>query len=252
MLNEQIEAIKTLLSTKDLRQYMGEEFLNFIWAVITKDPIAGLSSIKNAKDLVFHMPTILFWDKMQRYLFGTFKNFSEQVRMAEKFTKDNNEYTEFVKRQIHIINELDDDIKVDYFASLTRAFLLTPLEQNLFFKLAKFLSMCTVAELNYLKNYKEQSQNNAIISSLCQYGLLMPDNNSGTERKYVLSSYGEALKQNCINFDDGINGEKYLASYNDLSPVNMIPEPLTWGNMDKMLEDSSIVLNGGDSNKRNY
>lgn len=52
--------------------------------------------------------------------------------MAAKFNDDNKKYNKFVKRLIHLLDQLDDDQKVDYFAALTRAFLLTDLDKYLF------------------------------------------------------------------------------------------------------------------------
>lgn len=44
-------------------------------------------------------------------MFGTFGDYAEQVKMAGKFSEDNKDYERFVKRQIHLINEIDDDKK---------------------------------------------------------------------------------------------------------------------------------------------
>ena len=42
--------------------------------------------------------------------------------MSSKFTKDNSDYLKFVKRQIHLIDKMDADEKIDYYANLTRCF----------------------------------------------------------------------------------------------------------------------------------
>ena len=56
---------------------------------------------------------------------------------------------------------------------LTRAFLLTTLERDMYFKLAKIITMCTSFELGYLKELPLdfESENNTWISSLQLYGL---------------------------------------------------------------------------------
>lgn len=226
MLEKQIQALQTILTDEDLQKYANDGFWNLIEAVISKDAFAGISAIKNVKDLIFHMPTILFWDKMKRYLFGTFHGYDEQIKMAEKFNQDNQKYYEFVKRQIHLINEFDEDIKIDFFANLTRAFLLTPLEENLFFKLAKIISICTLAELEYIKNFEMgcNVDNSAIVSSLYHYGLFMQIE-SGDDTKYTLSDYAIALKQNCLNFNDGLQSGQRLIGYTDLSPLTIVEPP---------------------------
>lgn len=223
MLEKQLHALQTILADEDLQGYANDGFWNLIEAVVFNDAFAGVSAVKNAKDLIFHMPTILFWDKMRRYLFGTFHNYDDQIKMAKKFNKDNKKYNKFVKRQIHIINEIDDDMKIDFFANLTRAFLLTELEENLFFKLAKIISICTLAELEYIEKFEISCSvdNSAIVSSLYHYGLFTQTDVEG-EIKYTLSDYAIALKQNCLNFNEGLQGGQRLRGYANLSPLALV------------------------------
>ena len=118
-------------------------------------------------------------------------------RMAQKFNDDNKDYAAFVKRQIHLIDALDDDRKVDYFAALTRSFLITGLDKELYFKLCKFLSICTPEELLFMEqcSYDFKSGNTAMISSLFQYGLFTSgsDNETGGTY-YLLSDFAKTLK----------------------------------------------------------
>ena len=148
MIEKQIAALTTILKDRDIHEYAGDAFLNIVKAVSLGDVGALLDSSVDIKNLLFHTPTILFWDKMQRYMFGTFRDYTEQVKMAGKFNEDNKDYEKFVKRQIYLINEINDDKKVDYFAQLTRCYLLTEMENALYYKLAKFLVMCTPEELD--------------------------------------------------------------------------------------------------------
>lgn len=239
MTENQIHELATIIMNKDLHNYVGEGFLDFIQAVVMKDPYARIKVAKEVKDIIFQMPTLLFWDKMQRFLFGTFRSYEDQVKMAEKFNKDSKSYAAFVKRQIHLINALDDDMKVDYFATLTRCFLLTDLDQAFYFKLSKFLSICTPEELLYLKQcpYDITSENTAIISSLFQYGLFtqLDDNETG-ETRYLLSDFAKALKQNSLNYEDGLGGQTRLISYGQLTPLNL-PESATNADMNEMLRE---------------
>ena len=174
MLEKQLEALTTILKDKDIHEYAGDAFWGIIKAVSLGDVGALIDSGGDIKNLLFYTPTILFWDKMQRYMFGTFRDYAEQVKMAGKFSEDNKDYERFVKRQIHLINEIDDDKKVDYFAQLTRCYLLTEMDNALYYKLAKFLIMCTPEELDYIASfdYEGTTQLTAMVSSLYQYGFL--------------------------------------------------------------------------------
>jgi hypothetical protein len=238
MLENQIEALVAIIKDEDIKRYAGESFWDLIQAVFTNDPIARVKVAKDAKELIFHMPTALFWDKMKRFLFGTFHSRADQLKMAEKFNQDNKQYAEFVKRQIHLINALDDDMKVDYFAALTRCFLLTELESSLYFKLSKFLSICTPEELDFIaqRPYDFKSENTAMISSLYQFGLFTQDDNSETEEtNYILSDFAKALKQNCLNFDNGLQRDSRLTAYQQLKQLNLL-EPASDDAVSKMLD----------------
>lgn len=99
MLERQINSLRTILSDEDLQQYAGDGFWNLIQAVVLSDPFAGIYAGKDIKELIFHIPTILFWDKMKRYLLGTFSCFEDQVKMAQKFCHNDDRYNNFVKNK---------------------------------------------------------------------------------------------------------------------------------------------------------
>lgn len=235
MLDKQLTAFSALVHDEDLQNYAGDAFLNFIKAVTFNDVEAGVKTVADVQQILFHIPTVLFWDKMKRYLYGTFKDFGDQIKLAEKFHDDNPKYHQFVKRQIHLINELDDDEKIDYFAQLTRSFLITGLEESLFFKLTKFLNICTPYELAFLKNveYNYSSTNNVVISSLYQYGLFVQKTDDNDSVRYALSDFAKALKQNCLNFDDGIGNVKRLLSYSQIAPLEIM-EPITFQDIENL------------------
>ena len=248
MFDKQLTALSAIVRNEDLQRYTGDAFLDLIKAVTFKDNEAGIKTVDDVRKLLFHIPTVLFWDKMKRYLYGTFKEYEDQVRLAAKFNSDNPNFTRFVKRQIHLINELDDDEKVDYFAQLTRSFLLTELEESLFFKLVKFLNICTPYELLFMKQipYDYASENTAVISSLYQYGLFDQKTGDAGVVRYVLSDYAKSLKQNCLNFDDGIGSAQRLTSYAQIAPLD-IAEPLSDSDIDKVFQDTTFMLNSGSA-----
>lgn len=248
MFNNQLTTFSSLIKNENLQNYAGDAFLNLIKAVAFSDFGAGVKTIDDVRKLLFHIPTLLFWDKMKRYLYGTFRNYEDQIKFAAKFNRDNLQYEKFVKRQIHLINELDDDEKIDYFAQLTRAFLMTELEESLFFKLVKYLNICTPYELAFLRSVSigYSTENNAVISSLYQYGLFVQETTDSGDIKYILSDFAKALKQNCLNFNDGINGKTRLVSYDQISPLSIV-EPLTVRTFDEFTNNTDFILNSGSS-----
>lgn len=237
MLEKQVKTLTTIFKDSDIQQYAGDAFWNIIKAVSIGDVGALLDSATDITNLLFHVPTVLFWDKMRRYMFGTFRDYGEQVKMAGKFNYDNREYENFVKKQIHLINEINDDKKVDYFAQLTRCYLLTEMENALFYKLARFLTMCTPEELDYIASfdYDKTTDLTAMVSSLYQYGLFDQQEKENGGVDYVLSGFAKALKYNSLNFDEGTGGRDPILSYAQIAPLG-IPETMTREDMDEVLK----------------
>lgn len=243
MLNDQINALTAILKDNDIQEYAGDAFWKIIQAVYMGDVNIlniGQTVVEVGNDIrqiLIHIPTVLFWDKMQRYMFGTFKNFQEQVKMASKFNYDNGDYAKFVKKQIHLINEINDDKKVDYFAQLTRCYLLTEMEAALFYKLASFLTMCTPEELDYIASfdYNKKTELTAMISSLYQYGLFEQHEKEHGGVDYVLSGFAKALKSNSLNFNEGTDGRDRILSYAQIAPLS-IAEPASWSEVMDQLE----------------
>lgn len=245
MFKKQVTALTAILKDKDIREYSGDAFWNIIKAVVLGDVGALLDVTNDLKDILFHTPTVLFWDKMQRYLFGTFRDYSDQVKMSAKFTNDNSDYEAFVKKQIHLINEMNDDKKIDYFAMLTRCYLLFEMEDALYYKLARFINICTPEELEYIKafDFNRKSKLNVIISSLYQYGLFDQIEKEHGGVDYKLSSFAKALKSNSLNFSEELNGTTRILSYNQISPLK-IAEPATWEDIESILNDEEVIING--------
>ena len=245
MLEKQLEALTTILKDKDIHEYAGDAFWGIIKAVSLGDVGALIDSGGDIKNLLFHTPTILFWDKMQRYMFGTFRDYAEQVKMAGKFSEDNKDYERFVKRQIHLINEIDDDKKVDYFAQLTRCYLLTEMDNALYYKLAKILILCTPEDLDYIVSfdYEGTTKLTAMVSSLYQYGLFEQQEKQHGGVSYALSGFAKALKYNGLNFNERTSGEKRIVSYSQIAPLS-ISEPMTWEDINNIVSENGTVING--------
>ncbi len=245
MFEKQVTALAAILRDKNIREYSGEAFWNIIKAVVFGDVGALMDATDDVKKIMFHTPTVLFWDKMKRYLFETFRDFDDQVKMSEKFSRDNKDYENFVKKQVYLINEINDDKKVDYFAMLTRCYLLTGMEDALYYKLARLINICTPEELEYIRmfDYDRKSDINAIISSLYQYGLFDQKEREHGGVDYVLSDFAKALKGNSLNFDEGLNGKDRILSYSQISPLN-IAEPATREDIDRVFNNDEIVIDG--------
>ena len=74
-IDEQIDILTETIHSKDLQENFRGNFWNLIQAIIFKDPEAAVESGLSSMQILFHMPTAMFWTKMERYLKGTFGKF---------------------------------------------------------------------------------------------------------------------------------------------------------------------------------
>lgn len=243
MFNEQIQALATIIKDQSFLSWSGDSVVNLIKCVVFHDYEAGVDAINDIGKIAIHTPTILYWDKMNRFMRGVFTDEGTKVKLAEKFYEEDSKYLLFVKKQMEMINTLCDDLNIDYYAQLTRCFLLTEMQDDLYLKLAKYLSLCTPAELKFLENtsYDFIFDNSMMASALHQYGLLELIQGDNGVSKFKLSDFAIALKQNSLNFDEGIQGHTRLSSYETMTPPSL-PEYATNEDIDKLLENQEILF----------
>ena len=185
---------------------------------------------------------------MERFLRGVFRSFEDQIKMAERFDPRTDDYEKFTVKLVSILNQIDVDEKVDYYANLTRAFLLDLINAEVFFKLAKFLLQCTMDELLFLQgiDYNFTSPNTMMISALFQYGLIEQGESVNNERRYKLSDFAKALKQNSLNFYSEMHGVKRIGSYDDMKPPVLPNKAASWSDLASVdPEKETVALNGG-------
>jgi len=176
-----------------------------IWIGTIGGPVS--EQFIEAGKFIISVSDIIFWDKMKRFLLGTYIDYEAQINMSAKFSRDNEDWIDFTKRQIHILNEIDDDIKIDYYANCTRAFLLEMIDKPLYFKLATILKSTVREDLDYLaKNIDNKGQlpYNIYSLSLTQHGLVSVSYSSGYggtgKRHQNFTPLAECVDKFAINF----------------------------------------------------
>lgn len=236
---EQIcENFTTIIKSKEIRKFAGDAFWDFVQSLFAGDTFSGLPSIRSVKDMFFNIPTILFWNKMQRFLLGTYKSFEEQVKMAEKFSNDNEKYKEFVLQMFETVDKLDFETKIDYYANLTRSYLLELIDEDLFYALRRVIMDCTNHELKFISNTNEDQslKYDMMIFSLNRMGLVeqKSDNNSNF---YFLTDLSLKLKEHALNSDEH---PKHPTAYSELKAPSTFDfnfEPITKEEINKMFEN---------------
>lgn len=212
------------LTNEDITKVAKEDLSSVVAAAMNSDVATGASAIKKTITDVAHLPTYIFWCKMEAFLRGTFHSYEDQINMANKFEPCSDGYAKFVSKQIMLIDKVESFEKVDYFANLTRAYLLECIStETLYFKLAKYLTQCTDEELQFIRDcsYEFIDENTVMISALYQYGLFEQGETINGKTRYRLSSFAKALKLNCLNFRKENSGIASIRDYCDMQPLNI-------------------------------
>lgn len=223
-MNDVINGFAEFLQSEDISKIDVEDIPVTAIAAITGGPVEKVIFSAEMAKTVFQLPNYFFWRKMGRLLKGTFLDSEDGIRLAAKFDPESEDYISFIEHLIHMVNQVENSDKVDWYANLTRAWLITNMDLDLYYKLAKFLTLCTVSELSYIKefSYNNQSINTTRVSALYQFGLFTQITVEGGETRYILSDFAKALKQNCLNFDEGLKGQERLSSYEALQPLELV------------------------------
>lgn len=221
MIFDIVAKAKKIIEDESLVESMKSGTFDIVKALISGDISSGIDGVREIAGAIYSIPTILFLDKFKRFLSGTFKNYDEQLRLADKLRNTDKDYSQNIKNIIQIINQLEDDKKVDYYSSLTRCLLLTDLTVDFYFYLAKCLSSCTTYELEYIRklSYRSNLDRDFINTSLFYQRLF--DRAPNHPHSLALSGLGIALKQNSLNFEEGLNGDGRLTSFEMLSALEL-------------------------------
>lgn len=80
--------------------------------------------------------------------------------------------------------------------------------------------MCTPQELEYLKgiNASDTFKNSPMVFALCQYGLFVKYDMMS--ELYILTDFARALKENSLNFNEGVGLRKRITCYDDMKVVD--------------------------------
>lgn len=220
---ELFDKIAAFISSEEVNQYKEKTTENLAEAILNLDVVSAGKQILSTGKLLLSIPDVIFWDKMRRFLLGSYSDFSQQMKMCGKFNDDDEQWRDFTKRQIYLINELDDDKKIDYFSNLTQAVLLELIDLPLYFKLANILKATTREELMYLSDHikAETLLENVYVKALVSHGLIatITMDARGNLRldginRYGFTSLAYNLDKFAINFR---NEDKY--SYNGMTKM---------------------------------
>lgn len=187
--------LQVIIQNEDMQKYSQESLINFIKA-LCGDYFAGLSCIKNTSDLILNIPTTIFWEKMKRFFIGTFHNPTDQIKLAAKFNKDNPSFRKYLRQLFVMVDELDHEMKIDYFSYLTRMFLIEDRGGDFgnYFILYNCLKNLPISTIDFIKKHNPTDK-----LPYCTHTL-------------ILVSNGLAILASNIVYKDGPEAYQYLTT----------------------------------------
>ena len=206
MLEKVTNGIVAIINDANIKEISKKSVFDFANIVINKDPISLVESIDDTRNLLWQIPNAIFWDKMYRFMIGTYSDYECQVKMCEKFQVDNKKAKEFIKKQIQIIEKFDLDCKVIWFSNLTRAFLLEFINEQEYFKLSFALRMISAEDIEYIKSLvdvKDVSEN-SVLNLFYQHSLVnkhTPNTSGSISSEYNISELGVKFVKYGIDFN---------------------------------------------------
>ena len=206
MLEKVTSGLVAIINDCDIREISKKSAFDFANMVVNKDPVSLVETIDDTRKLLWQIPNAIFWDKMYRFMIGTYSDYECQVKMCEKFQVDNKKAKEFIKKQIQIIEKLDFDCKVIWFSNLTRAFLLEFINEQEYFKLSFALRMISAEDIEYIKSLVDVKDvnENSILNLFYQHSLVKkhtPTTFKSISSKYNISELGVKFVKYGIDFN---------------------------------------------------
>ena len=207
MLERVTNGVTSLIENNKIKDLIGKTTFDLVRIIFSKDPSSYIDFFSDTSKLLWQLPNAIFWDKMYRFLIGTYSDYECQIKMCQKFQEDTKHYKEFVKKQIQIIDKLDFDCKVEWFSNLTRARLMELISENEYFKLSFALKMISAEDLLYIKTVSRSKdiEENSVLSLFYQHSLVdkfTPTTSGYSVSEYNISVLGKKLLRFGITFGE--------------------------------------------------
>lgn len=148
--------------------------------------------------------SMIFWSKMECFLKGiTVIPYEERQKFSKKFANEN--YKEFVKRLILLVDKIDDDRKAVIMSNLTRALMQELIDINTFFRLQNIVTNIVFEDLIFLTEHirTHNLKYSVNIISLVNNSLAYQSVISGaSDNEYEISSLGLKLYVYGLDYDE--------------------------------------------------
>jgi len=110
-------------------------------------PIAAAES---AKEYLANISNIILVDKIRRFIDNQDSDFEQWLKLACNFENDSAKYKNTIKMLIYTIDSINDDMKIDIYANLMKAYKNSRLMKDVFLRLASILPIIFYDDLVFL------------------------------------------------------------------------------------------------------
>ncbi len=205
--NELVETVQSLIENENIKDLTKGSIWDFVKA-LAGDYFSVIEGMGKATALVLYARDFNFWSKMQRFLQGVNLEYDTQIKFRNKFCEENKHNKEYIQRLINMIEQLETDSKIDYYAKITRYAISDVLDLSLYFKFSQTLKNCTSEELEYLSSNTLNGlyDNSFMLDSLRLLGLVSIE---PTNNQFAFTDYAKIFKKYCLNEESSLPPVKY-------------------------------------------
>ena len=191
---------------------------------------SAISLIEKCKEI----PNKIFYNKLYSVLNYMSVNLEERVKLSARILKKVGSDVKKQQQFLTWVNSITDLRKIKYYANAFRCYLICDITDELLFKIINLIERLTSCDLDYIASYgyDETKPLDVKMSYLVGDYIFEQINNSYS---YRLTGFGKMIKQNCLNYDDGIGDDIRVTSVDDLQKAGVLESMTT--------EDIDVIFN---------
>ena len=154
---------------------------------------------------------LFYFRKFAKFYIGLdILNNESKIKLSDKLFGQNDKGRENAIKILTYINKTEDEKNIDFIVNATRAYLLDyeGIDQNLYFRIVKTISVLMNEDLIFIKNKMSNSQftGNEMIHSLYNHGLMVlstiDQERSAEEQYYSFTEFARNLDKFALSLTD--------------------------------------------------
>ena len=231
IVKETVQEILNISSCSDLLGPFSKLFSDSASGVNIADV---MSESKNFIDECKSIPQRLFLGKMSAVLNEMNISWEERIELSKKLSEIIGADEKKQQQFLAWIDGIQDLRKIKYYANAFRCWLVCDMKLDLLYKIISLLDRLTSYELDYIASFDLDKTKpvDVWMSYLVCDNIFKQTDNSNC---YQLTSLGQMLKQNCLNYDEGLNGRERVLAFENLQKAELM-EAITEKELDEIFK----------------